>query len=193
MEYERALEKLVKACVEKNVTLRAAFIAHIDTVSPDLGRRLDALIKNMSPKEMGAMTELITPDKKTVAIIRLKPQPPLHDELLKIDQLLSGEEFKDVYVVPDNFDVKKPETHHFSEDPKVKKLFAQYSEAGLMGCLSFYGYLDTVQKVYCIAYLPAKIKDGQVTFSNVNNDDFIMKLKKSTNSYKEILKKSLDK
>lgn len=71
-------------------------------------------------------------------------------------------------------------TQHFVFINAAKKMFARYAEQGLLAVLTFNGFLEAANQMYCIAYVKGKPKAAGVEFKNIDPADFKRKLLIST-------------
>lgn len=69
---------------------------------------------------------------------------------------------------------------HFVFINAAKKMFARYAEQGLLAVLTFNGFLEAANQMYCIAYVKGKPVGTGVQFKNVDPADFKRKLIIST-------------
>lgn len=70
--------------------------------------------------------------------------------------------------------------------PAAKRMFSRFAEAGLLASLAFNNFIDAAKEVYCVAYVKGKEKDGKVEFTNINPEDFRVKLMSSAENLAKI-------
>lgn len=112
--------------------------------------------------------------------------PHIKEFVVRIDAQLQEKAFERLNVITNDWDSSG---EFFALIPAAKKLFAKYSEAGLLGCLLSHNYQDAAKKLYCIAYAKGKKTGGDnVTFSGIDQQDYRTKAKASIAAYALILK-----
>lgn len=128
-----------------------------------------------SEESMSSDEEDIEAEKKKPIVVNLKKgfsADQIKTFVAGFDALLKDRSPESVTISTEEW-LAPGEARRFPLIPAAKKLFARFSEAGLLACLVSRGQNRAAAEVFCIAYCKAKQdKDGNVTFGKINVEDF---------------------
>lgn len=213
-EWKNAWDNYTSTCLENGKNPIASVAEHISGVNADVYAALMFLIHRLTVEEILDIKErVISQNKKApkpaqaqenipkssdtenskdsgpqTALIHIKKgldMNKIKEFIIRIDAQLQERPFENLNVVTDDW---ASSGEFFALIPAAKKLFAKYSEAGLLGCLISHNYQEAAKKLYCVAYVKGKKSGDSIIFSGIDQHEYRSKAKASVAEYAAILK-----
>lgn len=176
----KSLEDMLKTPVEED-----------DTAGPDIVEIDEPYEESESLSSDDENTTKEDAEKKKPIVVNLKKgfsAEQIKTFISGFDAMLNGRSPESVTISTEEW-ISPTETRRFPLIPAAKKLFARFSEAGLLACLVARGQNRAAAEVFCIAYCKAKQdREGNVTFGKIDVNDFAEKVIASEKRLSEITK-----
>lgn len=148
-----------------------------------------------SEESMSSDEEDIEAEKKKPIVVNLKKgfsADQIKTFVAGFDALLKDRSPESVTISTEEW-LAPGEVRRFPLIPAAKKLFARFSEAGLLACLVSRGQNRAAAEVFCISYCKAKQdKEGNVTFGKIDVEDFAERVIASEKKLSEATNRSVN-